>query len=183
MVAKAKTERKLAITSEPLRSPEGVLEGINVTANLRDGQKLSYLITPADPQILDHAANSVAKKFREVVAGLEEDAFAEAISELIAAFERGEWSSGRGEGEGAPSGGYLLQALSRMQPSVPAKEFAVILADMTKEEKKALSEREDIAAMIKVVKAEAEAKRAAKAKPVDADVLANASSKLAKFGL
>ena len=77
----------------------------------------------------------------------------EAVKTVYDRLLSGLWNAPRGEG-GAPSGGYLLQALCRLYPAKSVENLRAFLEGKTDKEKAALRKNPRVAEIIEAIKAE-----------------------------
>lgn len=77
----------------------------------------------------------------------------EAVKTVYDRLLAGLWNAPRGEG-GAPSGGYLLQALCRLYPAKSVENLRAFLEGKTDKEKAALRKNPRVAEIIEAIKAE-----------------------------
>ena len=147
-----------------------------------NGEQRSFTLSREHPLYDNFAAHGVAKKLRDQIGSLKDTAAAVgAVDKLLAAFERGEWNAERNAtGEGAPQVGVLAQALSRLYGTSHEKSQEYV-AKLDKKQQADLRATPKVAAVIADIKAEQEARRAAKAKAAGKDVGAGAESLLDEF--
>ena len=77
----------------------------------------------------------------------------EAVKVVYDRLLSGMWNAPRGEG-GAPTGGYLLQALCRLYPAKSVENLRAFLEGKTDKEKAALRKNPRVAEIIETIKAE-----------------------------
>ena len=149
------------------------------------GETLEQEITPDHPLFRDFAMFGYETKVRNTIGAVTDmtkrtpEGAAERANGILDAIENGQWNTKRGEGEAAPSGGVVAQAVAQVltaagKPRTAAEVAAHIKAQFASiEDKKAkaaairgawdtLEAREDIAPVVAKLRAEANAARLAR---------------------
>ena len=150
-----------AINAEIVRNTDGHIGGLALF--FANGEQLALTAGQLTNDVMEMAiwhglkqklvdAAAIARNPETGRSATIEDKY-EAVKTVYDRLLAGLWNAPRGEG-GAPTGGYLLQALCRLYPAKSVETLRAFLEGKTDKEKAALRKNPRVAEIIEAIKAE-----------------------------